>query len=297
MTTPPLTAAVPTHAQAQQLIRQQLKAAGITSADSEAQQLLSGVLGLTRVQLITRAGQLLTPDQWHTLQDLAQRRSQREPLQHLLGQVEWADLVLSVSPAALIPRPETEVLLELACQEVRRLALPSPRLLDVGTGTGALALALKHRFPAAQVTASDISLPALALARHNAQQSHLHIDLVHSDLLTDLTGPYAAPFDLLVSNPPYLPASDQPSAQPEVQYDPALALYGGPDGLSLARRLCQQAPAVLAAGAPLLLELDPRNALTLTQELRAQGWSAYLEPDLTGRERFVVAHLPHTDSE
>lgn len=279
---------MPTYQQAQQLLYQQLSAAGIDSARSEAQQLVMAVLKLDRLALVMHAGEVLSEAQWDELQRLAGLRATRVPLQHLLGEVEWAGLSLSVSPAALIPRPETEVLLELATQELRRLALPAAKVLDVGTGTGALALALKQRFPTAQVTASDISPEALALAQHNALRCGLNVNFVQSDLLKQLHGP----FDLLVSNPPYLPHNDAAHAQPEVRHDPALALYSGPDGLDLARRLCAQAAHVLPARTPLLLELDPRNVQTLAQELSRQGWTTYTKTDLTGRERFLVAYTP-----
>lgn len=277
---------MPTYAQAQRLLWQRLEHAGVVSARSEAQQLLEQITQLPRLQLILKADHLLTDAQWQALQALATRRSQGEPLQHLLGFSEWAGLRLAVSPDALIPRPETEVLLELACQELRRTDLPpAPRVLDVGTGTGALALALKSRFPQAQVHASDISPEALRLAQRNAQQLGLSISWHHANLLAGVAGP----FDLLVSNPPYLPDGDQPHLSAEVQRDPALALYGGPDGLDLAWPLCQQAPAVLAPGAALLLELDPRNVAVLAARLAPLGWQTQIHPDLTGRPRFLRA--------
>jgi release factor glutamine methyltransferase len=247
--------------------------------------LLQFVSGLDRSGLVIHAGQELSAGQLGRLESLARRREAREPLQHLLGEVEWAGLVLRVSPDALIPRPETEVLLQLALDALKDKTYA--RVLDVGTGTGALALGIKQVRPDAAVTASDLSAPALALAAQNAALNGLAVTLVQADLLTGLGGPY----DLLVSNPPYLPADDEHSAQPEVRFDPALALYSGPDGLDLARRLMSQAPAVLAPGAVVLLELDPRNVEVLAAELEGVGWRVRVHSDLTGRARFLEGRL------
>lgn len=249
----------------------------------DARELLLFVTGLGRTALVTRAEQLLSAEETQRLDILARRREAREPLQHLLGEVEWAGLRLRVSQGALIPRFETEVLLELALNALKDKA--HPRILDVGTGSGALALGLKQARPDATVTASDLSAPALALAIRNAALNALDVTFVQADLLTGLRGPY----DLLVSNPPYLPAGDQDGAQPEVRFDPELALYSGPDGLELARRLMLQALAVLAPGAVALLELDPRNVAVLADELERAGWHVDVRDDLTGRARFLEA--------
>lgn len=143
--------------------------------------------------------------------------------------------------------------------------------------------------PDAAVLAVDLSPEALALARENALLNSLNVAFVKSDLLNSIPGP----FDLILANLPYLPEGDRAHAEPEVRHDPELALYSGPDGLALARRLIPQARAALAEGGALWLELDPRNAPAFAAELRAQGWAAALHPDLTGRERFVrAAPLP-----
>ena len=225
---------------------------------------------------------MLSPAEQALLGAVGQRRAAREPLQHLLGSVEWGGVHLKVSPAALIPRFETEVLLSVALEELGRWA--APRVLDVGTGTGALALGVKQARPEADVTGSDLSVEALTLARQNAEFNSLDVTFVQADLLSGLSGPY----DLLLSNPPYLPEADQEEAQPEVRFDPALALYSGPDGLTLARRLCADAPRVLAPGGVLWLELDPRNVGVLADELRAAGWKRRGSPGLDGLAALLV---------
>ncbi|WP_404825765.1 peptide chain release factor N(5)-glutamine methyltransferase [Deinococcus detaillensis] len=262
-----------------------LRQAGVPSPEADARELVQRATGLSRLELLMGSEQPLKARELWQLEHLTQRREAREPLQHLLGEVEWGDLRLRVSTAALIPRPETEVLLVLALAQIS--AKPSPRVLDVGTGTGALALGIKRARVDAEVTASDISGEALELARQNADLNGLTVTFVQADLLAGLSGPY----DLLLSNPPYLPDADQALAQPEVQHDPVLALYSGPDGLTLARRLVAAAPRVLASGGVMLLELDPRNVEVLAAELSAAGWSVQVHPDWVGRQRFLLAWL------
>ncbi|GGR57595.1 release factor glutamine methyltransferase [Deinococcus seoulensis] len=272
--------------QLRDLLRQgaaRLGSAGVPSPEVDARELLLSALHLTPTALLTRAHEPVGADGQARYAALLDRRAAREPLQHILGEVEWGGVRLRSDPRALVPRPETEWLLHLLLPGVQ--SRPRPRVLDVGTGTGALALGMKAACPGAAVTATDLSPGALALARENATLNGLDVTWVQADLLAGVTGP----FDLIVSNPPYLPDGDRAHADPEVQRDPDMALYSGPDGLTLARRLAAQAPAALAAGGELWLELDPRNAATLADELRADGWDAQLHADLTGRERFVQA--------
>lgn len=277
--------------QLRDLLRQgaaRLGSAGVPSPEVDARELLLSALHLTPTALLTRADEPVGEDGQARYAALLDRRAAREPLQHILGEVEWGGVRLRCDPRALVPRPETEWLLHLLLPDLRQLerrALAAPRVLDVGTGTGALALGVKAACPGAAVTATDLSPDALALARENAALNGLEVTWMQADLLAGVTGP----FDLIVSNPPYLPDGDRTHADPEVQRDPDLALYSGPDGLTLARRLAAQAPPVLAGGGTLWLELDPRNAVTLAAELRAGGWDARLHADLTGRERFVQA--------
>lgn len=266
-------------------LARRLQAAGIASPDVDAQALVQQALSIGRAGLITQAERALSADELARLEALAARRLAREPLQHILGEVEWGGLRLRATPAALVPRPETEWLLHLALEALSGSA--APRVLDVGTGTGALALGLKLACPDAAVTASDISPAALDLARENAQLNGLDVAFLEADLLAGLSGP----FDLIVSNPPYLPDSDRDAAQPEVRRDPELALYAGPDGLAVARRLVEQAKSALAPRGRLLLELDPRNVRALAGEMQVAGWMAEVLPDLTGRERFLSAAL------
>lgn len=293
---------------------QTLKAAGVPSPEVDARELVLHALGLNRTALLTRANEEISAADAAKVVALIERRSARIPLQHLIGEVEWGGIRLKTDGRALVPRPETEVLLELALQVSKRNAsrevegargrenratppapslfpLPThhfpPTILDIGTGTGALALALKAALPDAQVWATDISAEALALARENAEVNGLEVQFRHGSLFAGLSGP----FDLIVSNPPYLPAADKFSADPEVRHDPDLALYSGADGLGLARELVAQAGARLSPAGLVLLELDPRNVRQMAQEM--QGWQIEVWPDLTGRERFLEAVRKH----
>lgn len=262
---------------------ERLTAAGVPSPEPDARLLLEHTLNLSRTALLLRGGEEVAPEAEARVWARIERRAARVPLQHLLGEVEWGGVRLKSDARALVPRPETEWLLHLASQELGPLS--RPRVLDVGTGTGALALGLKAAFPQAEVTASDLSADALSLARENAALNGLDVTFVQTDLLAGLDGP----FDLIVSNPPYLPSADRETADPEVRHDPDLALYAGPDGLDLARPLAAEAAARLTPGGTLWLELDPRNAPALAAELRGAGWATEVHADLTGRERFVRA--------
>lgn len=266
--------------------RERLRAAGVPSPEADARALVLHALGLTGAALLTRAGEAVPDEGAARVWALVEERTARVPLQHLLGEVEWGGVRLRTDGRALVPRPETEWLLHLALEALR--GVPAPRVVDVGTGTGALALGLKAARPDAAVTATDLSPEALALARENAALNGLDVAFVEGSLLAGRPGP----FDLVLSNPPYLPDGDRAEADPEVRHDPDLALYAGAEGLDVARPLAVQAGAALAAGGLLLLELDPRNAPALAGELRSAGWEAEVLPDLTGRERFVRATLP-----
>ncbi len=269
-------------------LTRRLNATGVPSPRHDAGALVRHTLRLSRLDVLLRPERELSGAEWARLDALARRREAREPLQHLLGEVEWGGLTLKVTPDALIPRPETELLLELALQALQNVS--APRVLDVGTGTGALALGVKLARPAAAVWATDVSSRALELASENADRLGFNVTFAQGDLNAGLSGP----FDLILSNPPYLPESDRRGAQPEVGFDPDVALYAGPDGLEVARRLVGAAPALLAPAGLLLLELDPRNVHILASELAS--WRTQTQPDLTGRERFLKASLRHYNS-
>lgn len=185
----------------------------------------------------------------------------------------------------LVPRPETERLVALGLETIRTVS--EPNILDVGTGSGAVALALKAERPDAAVWATDLSEPALLVAARNAERLGLGVTFFQADLLDDPTAQtFAGRADLLVANLPYLPEADAAWLSPEVQRDPASALFSGRDGLGHARRLLEGASTLLKPGAVCLLELDPRNVRQAETEV--SGWAEVeVLPDLVGRERFL----------
>lgn len=267
-------------------MQQAFRAAGIVNPSYDAKALVQHALGFSNIQLITQSEQVLSQEQQDHLAELLAQRLKRVPLQYLLGAWQWGGISLKTDSRALIPRPETEILLQLALQAASNFG-PSLRILDVGTGSGALALALKKALPQADVWASDVCQSALALAQENAANLGLSVNFVQSDLLDAISGS----FELIVSNPPYLPDTDAANIQPEVTHDPPLALYAGADGLSVAVPLAAQSACQLTTMGVLLLELDPRNASQFAASLRAEGWEAQLHADLLDRQRFVWASL------
>jgi release factor glutamine methyltransferase len=207
----------------------------------------------------------------------------------VLGETTFYGLRLAMRPGVLIPRPETERLVELVLQDAPPPGDRPWRVLDVGTGSGAIALALAAERPDAAVVAADVDPEAVASARANAATLGLRVAVYESDLLAHPAVRAAAgEADAVVANLPYLPDDDRGHAQAEVRWDPERALYAGREGLDVVRRLLRAAGGVLAAGAVLWLELDERNATVLLREASADLWGeGRLARDLNGRERFV----------
>lgn len=256
-----------------------LTARGVEHPRLDAERLLSRALHLTRMELYTQHDRPLTEAERASARELVQRRGRREPLAYVLGDWDFRRLTLATDARALVPRPETEIVVErcLALLE----GIEAPRVVDVGTGTGAIALALKHERPDARVTATDISAAALALARANAERNGLEVELVEADLLTGLVGP----FDLIVSNPPYVLADELPGLEPEVRdWEPELALLDTGQTAALA-----EAARDLLAGW-LVLEVHERLAGEMAERLSNLGYAAAtISLDLGGRERVVEA--------
>ncbi len=221
------------------------------------------------------------------------RRQLAEPLQYITGEAEFYGLTLGVTPDVLIPRPETEHLVEKAVELGRELRFP--RILDVGTGSGAIAIAIAHALPAAQVSATELSKDALALARINAERIGLasRIRFIQADLLNPLTDADEAggPFDIIVSNPPYVPESDRATLDPEVRdHEPSLALFAGHDGLSVYRRLIPEAFAALSEGGWLAMEIGFGQSEAVASLLADAGFrSVAFTPDLQGIPRVATA--------
>lgn len=225
-------------------------------------------LGIDRAALIAHPERSLDRDQMADLQRLIERRLRFEPIQYITGKQEFYGLPLRVTPAVLIPRPETETLVETVLNYFRAVPHLSQfhrdawdptqalRIADVGTGSGAIAIALAHHLPQAEITALDLSPAALEIARENAQSNAVNdrIRFLHSDLLEAVAS--EPPFDAIVSNPPYVPTSDAPTLHPQVRdFEPSQALFAGADGMQIYSRLIPQAFALLKPNGLLALEI------------------------------------------
>ncbi len=250
----------------------------------EAEVLLAHVTGLPRAALLAHPDRPLGSGQRARYQALVRRRAAGYPLPYLTGRVEFYGLEFAVSPAVLIPRAETETLVDLA------LARRPQRVVDVGTGSGCLAVALAVHLPTAHVIATDLSAPALRVAAANVRRHGVEerIRLIRCDL----TAPLVGPFDLVIANPPYVARWEWPRLPASVRrYEPRLALDGGSDGLEVLRRLLAAAPRLLGAGGTLLVEIGAGQGAAAAELARA-AWPAArvtIHPDLAGRPRVLEA--------
>ena len=266
-------------------VARELHEAGVPSPRVDSEHLVAHVLGLTRSGLYS-SDRVLSEREANRLEELVARRRAREPLAYVLGEWGFRRLMLNVDGRALVPRPETEVVVERCL--VHLAGLTEPRILDVGTGSGAIALALADEVPGARVVAVDLSEDALALARENLARMDVdgRVELRRGDLLAGVVGP----FDLVVSNPPYVPAAEYDSLQPEIRlYEP----YGAVVGDRVWEQIAREARRVLVPGGWLVLECGDGQAADVSAGLEALGYQAIVAtPDLAGRDRVVEAHRP-----
>lgn len=261
------------------------KKRAIESPRLNAEHLVANSLGKKRIELYLEFERALSESELAPLRELVRRRGQGEPLQHLLGTVEFADHIFATDKRALIPRPETEQLVEYLCD----LAWPeNPRILDVGTGSGVIVLSLAARFSKAELHAADLSADALALARENAERLGLS-DRIHF-YQGHLLEPIEGTFDLIVANLPYVAASAAAQLAPEVRHDPPVALYGGPAGDELIRELIATAPPHLRPGGTLALEIGIHQQGGLSDFLAAKNYrDIHAKNDYAGIARFLFA--------
>lgn len=255
----------------------------------EAEVLLTHALGKPRSWLIAHAGDALDEAQLRAYDALVQRRRQGEPVAYLTGRRGFWSLELEVTPATLIPRPETELLVELALERLPKDQ--RARVLDLGTGSGAIALAIARERPAAQVTATDASPDALAVAQRNAAAHGLaNVDFALGDWLSPLAGQR---FDLIVSNPPYIEAHDPHLAQGDLRFEPPGALASGDDGLDDIRRIVSQARPHLPAGGWLLMEHGWNQGAAVRALLQQAGYGeVFTAQDLEHRDRVTGGRHP-----
>jgi release factor glutamine methyltransferase len=276
---------------------------GVPDARLDAEYIISHGLGMkNRMDLYLNFEKPLTAAELDTLRPLVARRANREPLQHIIGDTSFRGHIIKCDTRALVPRPETEELVDMAKKSLEGVS--APFVVEVGTGTGAIAISCAKEIPGAKVLATDISEDALALARENAEANGLGegtdagtlqfaqgdlLDAVTGDIIAKIVGA-SAKIDCLIANLPYIPDSEKGKLQPEVdKFDPELALYGGPDGLTLVRKMLQQTEGKLNAGATVFLEIGSEQAPILQAEAGNYPWLEFTgsHKDFCGNVRFV----------
>jgi len=284
---------------------------GVESPRLQTELLLAYLLKLPRMKLYLNFERTLSPAETDALRELVRRRGQREPLQHITGSTAFCGLEIAVNRHALVPRPETELLAELGWQFLSTLHSQPPTCLDFGTGTGCIAIALAVQCPTAKITAIDISVDTLALAKENAARHSVEarIEFLQGDGFaalqnagetsspspfnknTETGGTLVLHFDLIISNPPYIPSAEIASLQPEVRdFDPRGALDGGADGLEFYRRIASQAAAFLKPDGKIMLEFGDGQAEAVQKVFENEKWIVEaIKEDYSHRPRILIA--------
>lgn len=273
-----------------ELIRQtaaRFESENLPDPENDASLLLSFLTGRPALNLRLDEETVLDPAVVSAFLDLSGKRLRRVPLQYLLGEVSFFTRPFKVDSRVLIPRPETELLCEWALELMARIS--SPRILDLCCGSGCIGLTLKAERPDAVLTLSDLSPDALKVSAENADRLSLDVEFIQSDLLDDIIG---TSYDLIVSNPPYIPSAVCDNLQPEVCHEPRLALDGGLDGCDLYRRIISSAGSVLVPGGMLLMEMGISEAPVLSSLMSAHGFSDIrIRKDYAGIDRMICAVL------
>jgi release factor glutamine methyltransferase len=262
------------------------KKRNVENARLNAEHLLAHVLGRKRIELYLEFDRALTEPELAPLRELVRRRGEGEPLQHLLGTAEFCDLVFLCDKRAMVPRPETEELVELViahCSHANDLSI-----VDVGAGSGVIALSLASKLPQARVCGVDVSKDAVALARNNATRLELagRVEFSQGDLLET----FDERFDVIVANLPYIAMHERPHLSREVMHDPEISLFGGEQGDEVIQRLISQAPERLAPGGLLALEVGLGQSDRILEALAVKKYNDIAaKNDYSGRPRFVLA--------
>jgi release factor glutamine methyltransferase len=264
---------------------------GIEPPRLQAELLLAHLLKLPRMKLYLNFERVLTPAETDALRDFVKRRGQREPLQHIIGSTSFCGFEITVNRHALVPRPETELLAEAGWDFLVTRHSSLVTALDFGTGTGCIAIALAAKCPGAKITATDVSAEALVLAKENAARNNVaeRIELLQSDGFAALSK--GERFDLIISNPPYIPSAEITTLQPEVRdFDPRAALDGGADGLDFYRKLAAEAKPFLKPDGEIILEFGDGQAEAVKNVFEVQKWIVEaVKEDYSHRARILVA--------
>ena len=268
----------------------QLSDAGIEEAKTDAFLLLEHFCGMDRTRFLLRGGEKIPAEQAAACMEAVQRRSAHVPLQHITGTAYFMGLAFHVSPHVLIPRQDTELLAMEAIRAVKTADMSGCRLLDLCTGSGALAVSIGRECPRADITAADLSEEALAIARENAERLKVPVTFRQGDLF-DSVRDAGEVFDVIVSNPPYVRTQVIETLEEEVRlHDPRMALDGGEDGLYFYRRIARESGSFLKEGGRLLLEIGYDQAADVTGLLEVNGFSDIrVLKDLSGNDRVVTA--------
>lgn len=240
-----------------------------------------------QLTLVTSLDEPVGEETWRAFRDLIDRRAGHEPLQYILGRCEFMSLTYRVTPAVLVPRGDTELLVEEAISRLK--GQKAPRILDLGTGSGAVTVSLAYYLPDSEIWAVDISREALAVARENARLNHVEerVNFLQGDLFAPVP---PVLFDLIVSNPPYISRGEYKTLPPDVLKEPREALLGGEDGLDYYRQIAAGSPIFLRCGGGLLLEIGSRQAKDVAEILREQGYEGIVvHMDRAGRDRVIAA--------
>lgn len=262
---------------------------GLPGPRLDAELLIAHALGAKRIELYTRSTDLLTAEQLAQIREVVRRRQEGESVAYITGEKEFWGLPFKVNASVLVPRPDTETLVEAALE---RLPKDEPRrVVDVGTGSGAIAISVAKSRPLTQVVAIDKHAAALVVAKENAERNQVNVAFMQGDLLAPLAA--EAAFDLILANLPYIPTADIANLAPEVRREPVTALDGGADGLELIRALLSQTPARLKPGGVVLLELGQGQSDDVVNLCQRAGLvSPFVVKDLAGIERVVGASQP-----
>ena len=256
---------------------------------NEAELVLTQILDCDRLSLYLNKDTKLSYEQSALVAQILKRRASGEPLQYILGKTEFMGLEFKVDRRVLIPRPETEILVESAGLELKSLGIKEPRILDLGTGSGCIGIALAKMLPQAQIWASDISIEALALAKSNAFLNNVKINFCSGDLFGAFQS-RPLEFDLIVSNPPYVACGQIASLAKEISFEPVLALAAGSAGLDFYQRIIQQALKFLKPGGLLALELGSDQALAVKAMLGQENFKLLkIINDYNNIERVILA--------
>lgn len=276
-----MTDAARTYRQAMAEAGARLREASVENEQAESWFLLEYTGGMSRSEYYLKCEEPMPFEIYQKYQELVEKRCTHIPLQYLTGEQEFMGLVFQVNEHVLIPRQDTETLVE----EALRFAAPGMKMLDLCTGSGCIAVSMKHYAPGLAVTASDLSEDALQTARENARRNHCAVTFVHSDLFDALEGP----FDLIVSNPPYIPEGVIPALMPEVKdHEPVTALNGGKDGLYFYREIIRGSSRFLTEEGYLLFEIGSDQGRAVSEQMADNGFSEIrVIRDLAGLDRVV----------